>query len=189
MVYSTCSMCPLENEAVVAELMMRFPGALKIVDVSKDFVELDRRPGLTSWHYLHPNGDFITDRSAIKDPKNKSFLPPKDAEGMKQMGIEHCMRVYPHMQDTGGFFIAVLEKVGDIKQAIYSWQEQPEPKVEPKVVSVEESKGEDWKCPKRGTAVFKEEPFVLLDAKGEELTELQYTSPFTMFCSWTNDNA
>ena len=34
MVYSTCSLNPIENEAVVAELVKRCRGALEIVDAS-----------------------------------------------------------------------------------------------------------------------------------------------------------
>jgi hypothetical protein len=49
MVYSTCSMHPAENEAVVAELLRRCQGALEIVDTSQELTGLIRRPGITSW--------------------------------------------------------------------------------------------------------------------------------------------
>jgi hypothetical protein len=26
--------------------------------------------------------------------------------------MEKCLRIYPHLQNTGGFFVAVIEKVG-----------------------------------------------------------------------------
>jgi multisite-specific tRNA:(cytosine-C5)-methyltransferase len=32
----------------------------------------------------------------------------------QQLPLERCMRLLPHHQDTGGFFVAVLEKVGDL---------------------------------------------------------------------------
>lgn len=49
MVYSTCSLNPLENEAVVAELIRATNGAVKVLDVSKKLPELKRTPGLSTW--------------------------------------------------------------------------------------------------------------------------------------------
>ncbi len=49
MVYSTCSFNPIENEAVVAELMRRCDGSLEIVDASAALPALKRRAGLTEW--------------------------------------------------------------------------------------------------------------------------------------------
>ena len=54
MCYSTCSLNPLENEAVVAELVRCCGGSLQIVDVSDRLPELQRWPGLTEWRVLHP---------------------------------------------------------------------------------------------------------------------------------------
>ena len=48
-VYSTCSMSPYENEAVVAEVLRRCRGYVEIVDCSAELPSLKRRPGLTSW--------------------------------------------------------------------------------------------------------------------------------------------
>lgn len=52
MVYSTCSLNPIENEAVVAELIRRSKGALEIVDVSDKLPGLIREKGLTEWEFL-----------------------------------------------------------------------------------------------------------------------------------------
>ncbi len=40
-----------------------------------------------------------------------SLFPPASAPDLH---LEHCRRVLPHDQNTGGFFVAVLEKVGDL---------------------------------------------------------------------------
>lgn len=37
------------------------------------------------------------------------MLPPTE-DVIDKLHIERCVRIYPHQQDTGGFFIAVLEK-------------------------------------------------------------------------------
>ncbi|CAG8523823.1 6684_t:CDS:2, partial [Dentiscutata heterogama] len=41
----------------------------------------------------------------------KSLWPPAD---VGKLNLERCMRIYPHFQDTGAFFIAVLQKTGPI---------------------------------------------------------------------------
>lgn len=62
-------------------------------------------PWVDSWQRLNE-----LDRSlASRTPKS---LWPNGDEA--QLGIENCMRVYPHQQNTGGFFITVLEKRGDV---------------------------------------------------------------------------
>lgn len=49
MVYSTCSFNPIENEAVVAELLRRSDGALELLDVSQRLEPLVTREGRSSW--------------------------------------------------------------------------------------------------------------------------------------------
>ncbi|TVU05454.1 hypothetical protein EJB05_48618, partial [Eragrostis curvula] len=49
MVYSTCSMNPVENEAVVAELLRRSGNSVELLDVSNELPGLVRRPGLITW--------------------------------------------------------------------------------------------------------------------------------------------
>jgi multisite-specific tRNA:(cytosine-C5)-methyltransferase len=49
LVYSTCSFNPAEDEAVIAAALNEQPGEFSIVDVSADYPELKRRPGMTSW--------------------------------------------------------------------------------------------------------------------------------------------
>lgn len=57
LVYSTCSFNPVEDEAVIAAALNNNTGTFKIVDVSNDFPELKRRPGITSWKVAtQPNG-------------------------------------------------------------------------------------------------------------------------------------
>lgn len=55
LVYSTCTFNPIEDEAVVAELLLRCKGALELVDVSADLPNLKRLPGLKSWRVKDKN--------------------------------------------------------------------------------------------------------------------------------------
>ena len=54
LVYSTCSFNPIENEAVVAELLRMGGGALKLVDVSDQLPNLKRAQGTSDQPPNHP---------------------------------------------------------------------------------------------------------------------------------------
>lgn len=178
MVYSTCSMNPVEDEAVVAELLRSSDGCLELVDCSEKFPELKRRKGLiqpwkigitvnkdtkelkffstyeeyTAWveeekkksqesnndaakmeteqdskgeeagapnKYQRVRGGDRKGTNANKNtilgqhlfkPLPKSVFPASPEE-LKSLNLDRCMRILPHDQDTGGFFVAVLRKV------------------------------------------------------------------------------
>ncbi|PKK79815.1 S-adenosyl-L-methionine-dependent methyltransferase [Rhizophagus irregularis] len=116
LVYSTCSLNPLENEAVVAEVLRRSRGNLILVDVNDRLPELRKVPGMTSWKVMSKEGSWVSSLDDI-NPKYrkkyaKSLWMPPDVE---KLNLTRCIRIYPHLQDTGGFFIAVFEKIGIIK--------------------------------------------------------------------------
>lgn len=66
LVYSTCSMHPCENEAVVAHLLRKFAGALDLVDVSSQLVGLRRCPGLTTWRLMDRHGKWLASDAAMR---------------------------------------------------------------------------------------------------------------------------
>ncbi|KAG6873618.1 hypothetical protein C0995_013549 [Termitomyces sp. Mi166 len=117
-VYSTCSLNPVENEAVLAAALKSNPDFF-LVDVSDKLPALKRRPGLTIWR---PSVDrlintsyatyeeYLASQDAKDNPKTKlteGHWPPVDIE---RYNLHRSLRIYPHLQDTGGFFVAVLEK-------------------------------------------------------------------------------
>ncbi|KAH8725096.1 hypothetical protein GQ44DRAFT_759812 [Phaeosphaeriaceae sp. PMI808] len=144
MVYSTCSMNPVENEAVVAAAIEACGGNTKVqlVDCSGLLPNLKRRPGLNTWKVLdtsqvsaggektaHMFTSWETFQKAkakyeVEEPE-RSFstkitagcFPPIANSEEERIPLERCIRVYPHLQDTGGFFVAVIEKLDDIKVA------------------------------------------------------------------------
>ncbi|RPA76763.1 S-adenosyl-L-methionine-dependent methyltransferase [Ascobolus immersus RN42] len=128
-VYSTCSMNPIENEAVVAAAIERCGGADKVqlVDVSDQMPELKRIPGLKGgWKVMSNQGewwntyeDALASETGKKLADNnklwKSWWYTAPEEEEKRVLLERTLRIYPHLQDTGGFYVAVLEKKADIK--------------------------------------------------------------------------
>jgi multisite-specific tRNA:(cytosine-C5)-methyltransferase len=134
-------MNPVENEAVVASAIEACGGIKKVqlVECSDHLPNLIRKPGLNKWKVLDTStvggGDkenhmFTSWDTFVKTLKNyeveepgrkfsnkiiPGVFPPAETSEDKRIPLERCVRVYPHLQDTGGFFIAVLEKLDDIK--------------------------------------------------------------------------
>ncbi|KAK7037524.1 tRNA (cytosine-5-)-methyltransferase ncl1 [Paramarasmius palmivorus] len=116
-VYSTCSLNPVENEAVVAAALNANPD-FHLVDVSASLPSLQRRPGLKTWR---PTADKAVKTtyetySAFVEADPQTAANTKLTEGhwplqnVEELNLERCMRIYPHLQDSGGFFVAVLER-------------------------------------------------------------------------------
>ncbi|KAJ9325450.1 hypothetical protein DTO027B5_5011 [Paecilomyces variotii] len=125
-VYSTCSMNPIENEAVVASAIERCGGSknVKIIDCSNELPGLKRAAGLRSWKVCDREGRPWNTWKDVEDHRQKegidglgrlaeTMFPPTGENA--DLPLERCIRVYPHHQDTGGFFITVLEKTAEIK--------------------------------------------------------------------------
>ncbi|OAF70291.1 Multisite-specific tRNA:(cytosine-C(5))-methyltransferase [Intoshia linei] len=104
-VYSTCSMNPLENESVVKRVIDESKGSLKIISYAplKGFIS---RPGLTNWK--------VFDKNFVQKQKSETNFFDNLDPSTQDIGLEKCVRIYPHDQDTGGFFLVVIEKVAEV---------------------------------------------------------------------------
>ena len=124
MAYSTCSLNPIENEAVVSALLRQSDGALELVDVRERLPELLRRPGLKSWAVaddaLTPFESYSASQELLprcaRRRIRKSMFPPQE-EWIKEV-LPRCVRMYPHLQDTGGFFVAILRKKAPLLKGV-----------------------------------------------------------------------
>lgn len=115
MVYSTCSMNVVENEAVLAHILHKYRHAIQLVDVSDALNGFIRRPGMTTWKVINKEGIEFDSFEQVPPGQRKRFpasvFPLPD---YAELHLERCLRIYPHLQDTGGFFVAVLTKTADI---------------------------------------------------------------------------
>ncbi|XP_026416639.1 tRNA (cytosine(34)-C(5))-methyltransferase-like [Papaver somniferum] len=164
MVYSTCSMNPVENEAVVAEILRRCGESVELLDVSTELPQLVRRPGIKSWKVrdkgvwlasykdvskyrrtaivpsMFPSGQSFDAETVVPSGLDENVVPPSNDNDMENVDSDHvnkqseilvsptdalemevsdlplerCMRIVPHDQNTGAFFIAILQKVSPL---------------------------------------------------------------------------
>lgn len=155
MVYSTCSLNPVENEAVVASLLLKFKDQLELVDARDKLPGLKTVNGLLKWNLMDKTGEFYETVEQVKKEHvnlmRPSMFPPEESVA-KELHLERCIRVLPNHQDTGGFFIALIRKKPN---------GQKEEKAEPP-----ESDSRVMKAPpaKRLKHVFEENPFKFLDS-------------------------
>jgi hypothetical protein len=123
LVYSTCSLNPIENEAVVNSVLLECAGSVRIVDCRSVFSDLVRSGGLGEWGVL--SKEFA---EVERNRKNATLFCEPRVEN-----LELCMRFFPHQNDSGGFFVAVLEKTGEVDlqipklphRPLSKWREPP----------------------------------------------------------------
>ena len=128
LVYSTCSLNPIEDEAVVSEVLRRCEGSVELVDPSNAVPGLKFSPGVSTWKVFDKDMQLFSSWAELQTPNehghhqknlrkmNKSNFPPAP-EVAASYNLRYCMRLLPHHQDTGGFFVALLRKVAPLSTA------------------------------------------------------------------------
>ena len=115
MVYSTCSLDPIENEAVVCEILQRCPW-LKLVDIDAErlFPSLICHRGRDDWPILDETAQVVEWNGTI--PKlpglSEEMLNPSQ-RGIESPNMSMTIRVHQHDNDTGGFYVALFEHVAE----------------------------------------------------------------------------
>ena len=107
-VYSTCSLDPIENEAVIAEILRRF-NYISLVSPTDLIKKIPSREGFVEWPNLDDNG-MISDNINIE----KSMSSPDEYEIKEQ--LPNCLRIWNDDVDAGGFFVAILTKSSNYQE-------------------------------------------------------------------------
>ncbi|SBS79830.1 tRNA m5C-methyltransferase, putative [Plasmodium ovale] len=134
-VYSTCSLNPIENEAVICEIFNSIENfnSLKLINFENDLIKkLNFKEGLKEWKLLLDDKWFDTfdefcyyiksiDIRKYKKVYDKiqygMFTPEK--KFMDDINLKFVKRFFPHYYNAGGFFIAVIKKCGKVQ-----WKEK-----------------------------------------------------------------
>ncbi|KAJ8130460.1 hypothetical protein O1611_g3170 [Lasiodiplodia mahajangana] len=126
-VFSTCSMNPVENESVVVSAIERCggPDVVEIIDCKDRLPLLKRYPGMHQWQIMDKSGrvwnnweevqQHVLNGGQAPGKISQTMFPRPDTSDCSGLPLDRCMRVYAHQQDTGGFFITVLEKKKEFK--------------------------------------------------------------------------
>jgi len=113
MVYSTCSLDPIENEAVVAELLRRCPWLELInIDAERLFPGLKFHRGIDDWPILNEESKPVDYNGELPKMPGLSFEMLNPAQrGEISPPLDYTIRIHQHDNDTGGFFVAQFRHI------------------------------------------------------------------------------
>lgn len=167
LVYSTCSLNPIENEAVVAQALRKWGDKVRLVNCDDKLPGLIRQNGVSEWTVFDKNMEA---KSKGDEGASETWFAPSPEEAEK-FNLKNCMRVYPHHQNTGGFFITVFEKLEDDqpagdanKRAAAASTTSSEP-----AAKIQKDNDEEPQKKERLPRDANEEPFVFVDPEHEAL--------------------
>ncbi|EPY20562.1 tRNA (cytosine34-C5)-methyltransferase [Strigomonas culicis] len=132
-VYSTCSLNPVEDEAVVSECLRRSNGAFRLMDPEPLLPGLQASPGRLDWTIttkdlstvLHSHEEaraYMAAHEGKVFQYKASMFPVR--EDLEKQNIAYTRRVFPHQQDTGGFFVAAFECVSELPDKVTDMDEK-----------------------------------------------------------------
>ena len=136
-VYSTCSINPIENEAVVVTILEKYKDEIELINCSKKLSEMNIKfkEGLIKWKVCidvdkEKNLIWKEKYSDVKNNKNgliketmfhdiythKNNHPSALFKFTDPLNIRNCVRVYSHENNSDCFFIAVFHKKSNLNK-------------------------------------------------------------------------
>tara|TARA_S200000501_G_scaffold153382_2_gene144561 strand:- start:2152 stop:3927 length:1776 start_codon:yes stop_codon:yes gene_type:complete len=126
LVYSTCSIDPCENEAVIAEILRQCPW-LELIEIDEKLVDgLVLNPGLNEWNILDQEGERCEIKNELpklpnlklqhlcyRDRKKITEELDEELEAKISQNLNLCRRLNHQDNNTGGFFVAILRHVSE----------------------------------------------------------------------------
>ncbi|XP_018562848.1 tRNA (cytosine(34)-C(5))-methyltransferase [Anoplophora glabripennis] len=165
LVYSTCSINPIENEAVIHRLLRETNGALELIDVSDSLPGLKFNPGMEDWLVSSRNLEFYKTFDEVDEKWRTTIRPqmfPPKPEDRSKFHLNRCIRILPHQQNTGAFFVAVLSKLKPLHSK--EKMDEVETEIAPNPSESKKRDNEDnfqqSQRKKRKKGVYNEDPFV-----------------------------
>ncbi|KAK2197066.1 bifunctional SAM-dependent methyltransferase RsmB-NOP2-type/RNA (C5-cytosine) methyltransferase/S-adenosyl-L-methionine-dependent methyltransferase superfamily [Babesia duncani] len=130
LIYSTCSLNPLENEAIANYIVSQGQTENIFLEQLPKLEGIRMRPGLTTWRVPNPDGGFI---DTFTQEQSSRLVPTMfPTETWTPAEAAKVARILPHDSDTGGFFICAIRK---LLKAEHDSKDCPEHQ---KVVNVQE---------------------------------------------------
>ncbi|XP_025410289.1 tRNA (cytosine(34)-C(5))-methyltransferase [Sipha flava] len=185
LVYSTCSLNPIENEAVVQRMMNEAKGSVVIVDARHKLAGLKTMDGLSQWIVVSKDLDVYKSFDEVPEKWTTQIRPQMFPLKDDLFNLNKCIRILPHHQDTGGFFVTVLEKTKPLPWETALKETQEENEKSANGVEIKENKR---KPKKRRYQGYKEDPFVFLtneDPVWPEIRDFYELSDFPVHCLLT----
>ena len=182
LVYSTCSLNPVEDEAVLHRLLNETGDSVEILESSHLVPGLKYSPGITKWKVAGKEKNVLYNDFSEVPQKYQTFIrpymfsPPEGVDNTK-FHLDRCMRILPHQQDTGGFFVAVLSK-----KSLCPWESKKEHEAfnvrldrDCENISNEENKNGKQEPPRKKPRYqgFREDPFIYFEENDPAFEEVK----------------
>ncbi|XP_023219253.1 tRNA (cytosine(34)-C(5))-methyltransferase-like [Centruroides sculpturatus] len=149
--------------------------SVELVDTSESLPGLKTSPGLSYWKVMNRELESFDSFDDVPDKYRTQIRPqmfPPAPEIVSKLNLHRCLRILPHHQNTGGFFIAVFKKVKEF----LPWESQIKEivshknnDIEEKLSDVIETKDESDKSPPRKKKKiwgYKEDPYIFFKEEG-----------------------
>ena len=136
---------------------------MRLVEVGEKLPGLKISKGLETWVCASKEGEIFSKWEDVPEKLaasqlRPSMFPPQDPTVLQSLNISRCVRILPHLQNTGGFFVALLEKVSPCPWMNQDSEGEP-PKKKPKTAK-------PW-------SKYKEDPYEFFPDNEEMIGELK----------------